>query len=229
MIANRRYAFPGLLAILGLLPLLAACPPMTSMGTARTVAPGDTQEWISLGAYRTTLVSGQPPGPVTRDEQWLPLFEAGLRFGIARGVDLGLRGGSGGGSIGPRFQLVRAETEDAGVDLLAEASLGWTGIYADHGGGVSGLFTGLALPFGVNLGGGSQALATPRIAVVSDSVLGNTVLSGGSLALALRLAGSAGRAWYLVPECAVAGVSGGPSSFDGPLIQCALGVLGPWR
>lgn len=50
MIANRRYAFPGLPAILGLLPLLTACPPMTSMGTARTVAPGDTQEWISLGA-----------------------------------------------------------------------------------------------------------------------------------------------------------------------------------
>ncbi len=229
MIADRRYAFTGLLVALGLSPLLAACPPLTTMGTARTVAPGDVQEWISLGAYRTTLVSGQAPGTVTRDQVWLPLVEAGLRFGVARGVDLGLRAGSGGGSVAPRFQLVRAETEDAGVDLLFEASLGWTGVYAEHGGGVSGLFTGLALPFGVNLGGGSQALATPRVAVVSDSVLGSTVLSGGSLALALRLAGSAGRAWYLVPECAVAGVSGGPRSFDGPLIQCALGVLGPWR
>lgn len=226
MIARRPGASCRLVA-LTLLPLLSACPPLTTMGTARAIPPGAFQSWVSVGAYHTTLVTGEPPDTVTRDEMWLPLLEVGARFGIAAGVDLGARAGTGGGSIFPRFQLVRAESEEAGVDLLLEPSVGWTSLAPETR--VSGLFVGLALPFGVNLGGGSQVVLTPRAAVVGDAVLGTTGLAGGSLALALRVGGGAGGGWYLIPECAVVGVGDGSASFAGPLVQCALGLAGPWR
>ncbi len=216
---------PAVLALLA----LAGCPAFTAMGPARTVGPGSSQTWVSAGAYRTILVSGTPPGPVDRSVEWLPLIETGLRLGLSDSVDLTLRAGTGGASIGPRIQLVRSAKEDSGVDLLLETSVGWTSLLAGSSDDrVSGACAGLALPLGVNLGGGSQVVATPRVAVVRDAVLGAATLAGGSLALVLRTGGPAGRPWYLVPECGVAKVSGDGLSFEGPVLQCALGLVGPW-
>ncbi|HSN92047.1 MAG TPA: hypothetical protein VLS93_12530 [Anaeromyxobacteraceae bacterium] len=210
-----------------LLPLLPACPSFTTMGPARTVPRGEAQSFVSGGAYRTTLISGEPPFE-TREETWLPLFEAGARLGLADRVDLELRAGTGGAAIGPRFQLARSPTDDAGVDLLVATELGFSGVALGDAGVVSGFTAGLALALGVNLGGGSQVVLGPRAAFMNDELVGRSTFLGGSLALVLALGGRTGRRWYLVPECAVAAVEGGTSaSFDGPVVQCALGLVGP--
>jgi len=219
---------PRRISLCALLVLAAGCPAFTSMGTARTLSPGSSQTWVSAGVYRTTLVSGTPPGTVERSEAWLPLVEAGLRFGLVDRLDLTLRAGTGGGALEPRIQLLRSATVDSGVDLLLVPSIGWTSLFATNRDDVvSGVAGGLALPIGLNLGDGSQLVATPRISWVSDALLGGTMLAGGSLGLVLHVGGDASRPWYVIPECGVAGVSGGGRSFDGPVVQCALGLAGP--
>lgn len=208
--------------------LLGGCPSLLTTSRARTVPPGTSQGWVALGAYRTVLVS-ETTGGSERTREWMPLLDAGARFGLADGIDLGGRLGLGGASLGARFQLLRSPSPDSGIDLLLEPSLGVTGVLPSARGGiVSGGYAALALPLGLNLGGGSQLVLTPRIAVGSDSYLGSYAMPGGSLALALPVAGSPERPWLLVPECGTATVQGGDGSFAGPSLQCALGLAGPW-
>jgi len=212
---------------LGLL-LLGGCPSLLTTSRARTVPPGASQGWIALGAYRTVLVSDTTDGG-ERTREWMPLLDAGARLGLTDGVDLGGRLGLGGASLGPRFQLLRSASPDSGIDLLLDLSVGVTGVLPSAQGGiVSGGYAALALPFGLNLGGGSQLVLTPRIALVSDRALGSYAMPGGSVALALPVAGSPERPWLLIPECGSAAVQGGDGSFGGPSLQCALGLAGPW-
>ena len=215
------------LALAWLLPLAAGCPAFTTMGPARTVPAGSTQAWLSLGAYQTTLVTGTAPGPVERSREWLPLFEGGARFGLADRWDLTFRGGTGGASIAPRLQLGRSPDPNTGLDFLLEGSVGYTSLLAgSRDDVVSGVTFGAALPVGWNLGAGHQLVATPRIAWMANGVLGGAVLSGGSLPMVLLLTTGARGPWYLVPECGVASVSGG-NAFEGPVVQCVLGLIGP--
>jgi hypothetical protein len=214
------------LALLALLQV--GCPSLLTMGPARTVAPGSSESYLAAGAYRTVLVTGT--NPTERTTEWMPLFDAGLRVGLNERMDLGARIGLGGGSIGPRVQLVRASSTDAGVDLLIEPSFGVTGVLPGaHGGIVTGTYVALALPFGVNLGRGSQLVLTPRFARVFDRFVGDVNMPGGSVALVLRVAGSDSQPWFIIPECGAAAVRGLGRSFDGPALQCALGLAGPWR
>ncbi|MBI5066695.1 MAG: hypothetical protein HZB56_00535 [Deltaproteobacteria bacterium] len=206
----------------------AGCPSLHTMGPARTVPVGERQTYLAVGAYRTVLVSSSTAGD-ERTREWLPLLDAGVRFGLSERADLGMRLGLGGASIGPRFQVARSDTQDSGIDVLLEPSLGLTGALPSARGGVlTGVYLGLALPVGINLGGGSQLVLTPRAAAVADDLLGHYGLAGGSVALVLRIGGSDARPWFLVPECASAAVRGGVTSFGGPNVQCALGLLGPW-
>lgn len=206
----------------------AGCPSLLTMGPARTVPVGERQSYLAMGAYRTVLVSRSTAGD-ERSREWLPLFDAGVRFGLTERADLGIRLGLGAMSIGPRFQVARSETPDAGIDVLVEPTLGLTGaLPTERGGILTGVYVGLGLPVGINLGGGSQLVLTPRAAAVADEMLGRYALAGGSVALVLRIAGSDARPWLLVPECAGAAVQGGGSSFGGPNVQCALGLVGPW-
>jgi hypothetical protein len=203
--------------------LLAGCPTLLTMGPARTLPKGESDAWAAVGAYRTVLVTGN----AERSAEWMPLLDTGARVGLGDSADMAFRIGLGGGSIGPRFQIVRS---DGSVDVLFEPSLGVTGLVPGANGGiVSGLYLGLALPVGVHLGGGSQLVLTPRVALVRDDVLGRVAMPGGSLALVLRIAGSDARPWFLIPECGSAAVTGSGRSFDGPNVQCALGLAGPWR
>lgn len=208
--------------------LLAGCPSLLTASRARTVRPGTTEGWLALGAYRTVLVGDTTEGAERRRE-WMPLLDAGVRVGLTEHIDLGGRLGLGGASLAVRFQLLRSASPDTGIDLLLEPSLGATGVLPSARGGVlSGGYAALALPVGVNLGGGSQLVLAPRIAAVSDDFLGTYALPGGSLALALAIAGSPERPWLLIPECGSATVRGGDGSFGGPILQCALGLSGPW-
>jgi hypothetical protein len=193
------------------------------------VPPGETQATLALGAYRTVLVS-ESTGGVERDGQWMPLFDGGVRHGLSDGADLGFRIGLGGVSLGPHFQLLRSASIERGVDVLLEPTLGATGVLpTGHGGFVSGGYLSLAVAVGINLGQGNQLVLTPRFAAVTDRYLGRYLLPGGSAALAVRVAGTDARPWFVIPECGTAPVVGGSaSSFDGPVVQCALGVAGPY-
>lgn len=209
------------------LPLLAGCPAFTSMGPARTVPRGESHRWASLGAYRTVLVTSNPPAPDERSEVWLPLLEVGVRFGLSESADLTLRAGTGGASIAPRFQLRRSPDPESGVDVLVEPSVGFTGLLAgSQHDVVTGVSVGLALPVGVNLGSGHQLVLTPRAAGMTGSALGGGLLAGGSAGFVLRIADGARGPWYLVPECGLAHVQGG-RDWGGPMVQCALGLAGP--
>jgi len=207
---------------------LVGCPSLLTMGPARTVAKGEQQAYVALGAYRTVLVSSSTSGD-ERTREWMPLLEAGSRFGLSDRADLGLRVGLGGLSIGPRLQVARSDAPDTGVDVLLEPTLGLTGALPGARGGIfTGGYGALALAVGLNLGRASQLVLTPRIAAVGDDFLGRYLLPGGSVALVLRIAGSDDRPWFLVPECGTAAVTGGARSFGGPNVQCALGLAGPW-
>lgn len=220
---------PSARAALALLALwLAGCPSLIGMGRARTVPRGEKEEWIALGAYRTVLVTNGTGGQ-ERSAEWVPLVEGGTRIGLADRADFGVRFGLGALSLGPRFQLVRSDSPDSGVDVLIEPTVGVTGAFpSEHDGVVTGVYGALALPVGLNLGRGSQLVLTPRLALVSDRALGAYSLPGGSAALVLRVAGTDDRPWFLVPECGVAAVAGDQRGFAGPHLQCALGVAGPW-
>jgi hypothetical protein len=224
MRVSARLAGPALAALL----LLAGCPSLTVMGPARTVPKGDVHGFFALGAYRTTLVSTTSSG-TERTVLDLPLFEFGARFGVTEQVDLGLRGGFGFAAVVPRFQLLRSASPDSGIDLLLETSLGLSGLArSSKDTGSQGGFGGLALALGINLGHGHQLVLAPRATYLSEKSQGSVMLLGGSLGLPLRVAGTDERPWYLVPECGSANVSGQPQDFKGPLLQCALGLLGPW-
>jgi hypothetical protein len=220
---------PRAAAALALLSvLLTGCPSLLTMGPARTVPRGSTQEWIALGAYRTVLVSRSTSGD-ERSTEWMPLVDAGARYGLTDRIDLGVRAGLGGLSVGPRFQLLRSPSTDTGVDLLLEPSVGVTGaLPTERGGIVTGVYGALALPLGLNLGRGSQLVLTPRLALVADDVLGHYAMPGGSAALVFRVGGGDDRPWFLIPECGTAAVRGSFRAFDGPILQCALGLAGPW-
>lgn len=213
----------------GALLLLPGCPSLLTTGPARTVPRGELQETIALGAYRTVLVSESTAG-VERSGEWMPLVDAGVRYGLSDGADLGLRLGLGGASVGPHFQLVRSASIERGIDVLLEPTLGVTGVLPSaRGGVVTGGYLSLALAVGINLGHGNQLVLTPRLAGVTDHFLGRYLLPGGAAALAIRVAGTDDRPWFVIPECGTAPVVGGSgSSFDGPLVQCALGLSGPF-
>lgn len=216
---------PTALALYAL--LLGGCPSLLTTSRARTVPPGQSEGWLALGAYKTVLVD-EGAGPTERTRQWMPLLDAGARVGLGDRVDLGFRLGLGGASLGPRFQLHRSASPDSGLDLLLEPTLGVTGVLPSERGGIaSGGYAALALPLGLNLGGGAQLVLTPRIAAVSDSFLGRYTLPGGSVALAIPVAGTPERPWLLIPECGLAAVRGGDGSFGGPNVQCALGLAMP--
>lgn len=205
------------------LVLLAGCPSLLTMGPARTVPPGKAQEFVSAGAYRATLVSGTPPEPVDRSVEWIPFAEAGVRFGLGESVDLSIRAGTGGGSIGPRIQVLRSASQDSGVDVLVDPSIGWTGFFpGDREGVVTGMTVSLALPVGWNIGGGSQLVLSPRVALVNDRAVGPDAMAGASLGLVLAL-GTGPGSWLLSPECALAS----SRRTGDPVLQCGLGLFWP--
>ncbi len=207
--------------------LLGGCPTLLTTSRARTAPPGTTEAWVAVGAYRTVLVNGTSSG-TERSLQWMPLFDFGARIGLGERSDLSLRLGLGGASVGPRFQLHRSASPDAGIDILVEPSLGVTGVLpSERGGIVSGGYAALALPVGFNLGDGAQLVLTPRVALVSDRYLGRYAMPGGSVALAIPVGGTREHPWLLVPECGLADLRGGDGSFGGPNLQCGLGLAWP--
>lgn len=212
---------PHALAALAAASLLAGCPSLTTVGPARTVGRGQVRAWMQLGAYGATVETESTAG-VEREKLWSPQLDAGVSIGVSEAVDVSARAWLGGGSLSARLQLLRSASIDSGVDVAVEPAFGYTAIALDER--VSGVFGGLSMPVGLNVGSGSQIVAAPRIYWMHDRVMGNATLAGGSLGLAIRLPSSSGAERYVVPECGVVAPLGGPTGeFAGPLTQCGVG------
>jgi hypothetical protein len=151
-----------------------------------------------------------------------PLVEGGVRYGLTDRVDLDARVGSFGASAGPRIQLVRAPTSDAGVDVALAPALAYT--LPDK--------PSIELPVlvGWNLRGRHQIVASARLVYQVHDEMGVGAIgfayAGGSLGVVWQVA----RKVALVPEVAALAQLYAPAGFTSELpnavgIQAGVGVL----
>jgi len=182
------------LAILGAF-VLAGCPSLTTMGTARTIERDTTQTWVAAEAVG---VSFEADGDTVSGT--FPQFEFGFRRGITDGFELGGRLFLLGAELDGKVQLVRSESQDSGIDIAIAPGVGWFGVnVADtRFNVVSGYLT---IPVGINLPGGSQLVLGPK------GIYQRWMLNAGSSDI-LFVGGSVGFAWklgtmYILPEIAV--------------------------
>jgi hypothetical protein len=211
------------LAALAVLPLLAGCPSLTMTSSARTLRSGEVEQAGAIGLQGGPVATG--PSPTDTEQGLMLIFDYAARFGLGENLDLELRVSlPSAGSIGPRFQILRAPEEKPGIDILLTPSLGFAIAAPVTGDWKLGTVLALALPVGVEFGGGNSLVLAPRIAEMFSGY-GNATMAGGSIALVVRVAGDSQDGWYIIPECGFAGVSADPSlAIRGPRAQCGLGL-----
>lgn len=217
------------LAILGA-ALLGGCASFSTMSTARTTPRDTTQVWIAPELVGMTFDTGSPP---ERQALSVPQFEFGVRRGITDDVELGAKLWLLGAAFESKFQVVRSETQDSGVDVAIAPSVGWLGFNSGDGGGNFNVVTGyLNVPVGINVPGGSQLVLTPK--AIYQRYMASGSGSSGSAGL-LFLGGSVGYAWklgtmYILPELSVMQPVVNPAStdvirYDGVVFQGGVGFL----
>jgi hypothetical protein len=216
------------LAILGAM-FLGGCASFSTMSTARTVARDSTQVWIAPEFVGMTIDTGGTAGMETIS---VPQFELGFRRGITDGVELGGKLWLLGAAFESKFQLVRSETENSGIDIALAPSIGWLGFNNGSGDGFNVITGYLNLPIGLNVPGGSQFVLTPK--GIYQRYIAKGSGSTGSVDI-FFVGGSAGFAWklgtmYVLPEISVMkpaaqGKTGGAIYYDGVVFQGGIGLL----
>ena len=215
------------LAILGA-ALLGGCASFSTMSTARTMPRDQTQVWVAPEFVGMTFDAGDPPD---RQSISVPQFELGFRRAITDDVELGGKLWLLGAAIEGKFQLLRAPTQDGGIDVAFAPAVGWLGFNSgDAQFNVVTLY--LNLPVGLNAPGGSQLVLTPKAIYQRYMSSGD---GGGGSADLLFVGGSVGYAWklgtmYVLPEISVMQPIINPSSadviqYDGVVFQGGLGLL----
>jgi hypothetical protein len=215
------------LAILAAM-ILAGCPSFTTMGTARTVPRDVTQTWIAPGFVGMTIDTGGTSG---QEAFSLPQFELGFRRGITDGVELGGRLWLLGAAFESKFQLVRAETENSGIDIALAPAVGWLGFNTGDGDGFNVITGYLSVPIGINVPGGSQFVLTPK--AIYQRYIAKAAGDTGSVGV--FFGGSAGFAWklgsmFILPEISIMqpaaqGNAGDAIYYDGVVFQGGVGLL----
>lgn len=216
------------LAILGA-ALLGGCASFSTMSTARTVPRDTTQMWVAPEIVGMTFDTGSPP---ERQSFSVPQFELGFRRGVTDDVELGAKLWLLGAALESKVQVVRAESQDSGIDVAIAPSVGWLGFNSGDGGGNFNVLTGyLSIPIGFNVPGGSQLVVTPKAIYQRYMASGD---GGGSAGL-MFLGGSLGYAWklgtmYVLPEISLMQPVINPSTsevirYDGFVFQGGLGFL----
>ncbi|HEX9289586.1 MAG TPA: hypothetical protein VF904_08685 [Anaeromyxobacteraceae bacterium] len=226
---------------------VTGCATFRSMGTARTVERGELQVFAAANRSRTVIASPSGTGAANTTPTFAQL-EAGFRYGVTDGIEVG---GSvwvlGAGAQG-KLQLVRSPSPDTGVDVALAWATGLGG--GSFPGGIDGdgvitwvstriISAEAAVPVGFNVGGGSQLVVTTRLvhhwyAVKVDgaaSTTSNVLFAGGSLAFAWKVAESV----TVLPEVMVLDPVSGPARgidrvrYDGVVVQGGVGILfTPW-
>ncbi|MGB8932178.1 MAG: hypothetical protein WCC48_13120 [Anaeromyxobacteraceae bacterium] len=218
------------LATLGAALLAGGCASFSTMSTARTVGLDATQVWVAPEVVGVTFDTGSPPD---RQSFSIPQLEVGVRRGVTEDFELGAKLWLLGTALEGKFQVVRSETQDAGVDVAIAPSIGWLGFNAGAGGGNFNVVTGyLSVPIGLNVPGGSQLVLTPK--AIYQRYMASDSGGSGSAGL-LFLGGSVGYAWrlgtmYVLPEISVMQPVVNPATsdvikFDGVVFQGGLGFL----
>jgi hypothetical protein len=209
---------------------LAGCASFSTMSTARTVERDQTQMWIAPEFVGMTIDTG------TSNQQAIavPQFEFGFRRGITDGAEIGAKLWLLGAAIESKFQLVRAATQDAGIDVAIAPGIGWLGFNSK--GDDFNVVTGyLSLPVGINIPGGSQLVLTPKGIYQRYMARGpNSGGSSGDVTL-MFVGGSAGFAWklgtsYILPELSIMkpvlqGSQGDAIYYKGVVFQGGIGLL----
>ncbi|HSM91422.1 MAG TPA: hypothetical protein VLT47_00970 [Anaeromyxobacteraceae bacterium] len=216
------------LAILGA-ALLGGCASFSTMSTARTTPRDTTQVWLAPEIAGLTFDTGTPPD---RQAITLPQLEFGVRRGITDDLEVGAKVWLLGAAMEGKLQVLRAPTQDGGVDVAIAPSIGWLGFNTGDGGSFNVVTGYLSVPVGVNVPGGSQLVLTPK--AIYQQYLSSGGGESGSASL-LFLGGSVGYAWkvgtmYVLPELSMMRPVINPATsdvikYDGVVFQGGLGFL----
>jgi hypothetical protein len=214
------------LAILGAV-LLGGCASFSTMSTARTVKRDTTQTWVAPEFVGMTIDTGSGDEAIS-----VPQFELGFRRGVTDSVELGGKLWLLGAALESKFQLLRSESQDRGIDVALAPSVGWLGFNSGDGDGFNVVTGYLSLPVGLNLPGGSQLVLTPK------AIYQRYIAKGGGSTDSVGVffvGGSAGFAWklgemYILPEISIMqpaaqGQAGDAIFYDGVVFQGGIGML----
>lgn len=217
-------------ALLPVLALLAGCPSVSSLTTARTITPGKFQLTVAPGFEGFSVTS-----KATKDNAavGVPAIEFGGRYGFSEAMDVGFKAGMGGIGGDLKYQFVRSPTSDSGLDLALDP-----GLATNFG----SLVLSVPLLVGFNFSGHQLVLGPKLIdqlwfasAVASDgsgssSASVNVLYAGASVGLSLKLSD----AFRVMPEVSIGypiadsvGNGAGPDNeyFGMMLFQVQLGLM----
>jgi hypothetical protein len=204
-----------------LLLVIAGCYSFPTMGRARIVDPKQVEAWAAVEALIIATPGGakQQSGASER-----PVVEAGIRYGLTGSVELDAHISSFAISAGTRIQLLRAPSDETGVDIALAPALAFT--VPDK--------PAVELPVlvGFNLSGRNQIVAAARVVFQQHYGVGgvsgpiNFAYAGGSVGFVWQIA----RHVALLPEVAVLTQIYSDPGFTSELpnaigIQAGFGVL----
>jgi hypothetical protein len=217
------------LAMAGALLLGGGCASFSTMSTARTVPPDTTQTWVAPEFVGMTIDTGSGYG---NEAISVPQLEIGFRRGVTETAEVGAKLWLLGAALESKFQLVRSPSEEAGIDVAIAPSIGWLGFNSGEGDGFNVVTGYLSLPVGINVGGGSQLVLTPK--AIYQRYIAKSGTDTGSVGI-LFIGGSAGFALnlgntYVLPEISVMqpiiqGDAGESMYYDGVVFQGGVGLL----
>lgn len=162
--------------------LSSGCMSFSTLGRARTLPEGSWEVWAAPEAYVVAHEDGASVRPTAR---------AGVRYGLARDVEIDVDVGPLSVAVSTRIQLVRGTGR--GVDLALQPMLSWAG--PDKGA------VAVVALLGVNFDA-HQLVIAPRLAyqmrvgVGGEPVPVSFLYAGASVGLALRI----DRVVTLLPE-----------------------------
>lgn len=227
--------------LLGLVPalvLLAGCPSFSTMGTARTLPKGKTQFHVGMGGQQLRDWSVESSG--TLETITLPAFEFGVSHAVTDRAEVGGKIWFMGAELNSKFQLLRSEAPTSGIDLALGPGVSFYPLSGENNAGQtrSGgvVFAHLPLLVGINIGGGSQLVITPRL---SNTFAWASAAGSSSTASIFWAGGSLGVAWkvtegfFVLPELSMTypvGTTRGLQAttdlaFQGVIVQAQLGML----
>jgi hypothetical protein len=189
------------LVALLVLAMETGCVSFHALTSARTLPAGESELLVAPVVTLMPVGIGQASGPMPA-----PNVEVGLRHGLSDSYELGGKVWLLGAQLDGKLQLLRAD--DTGLSVSLGHSLSYIG-----GGGSPKLALHLPLYFGFVLPGGHELVFAPRVAYAVEttpipappghppgsSYLGDQVLAGGALGVALRM----GPRFRLMPEAQV--------------------------
>jgi hypothetical protein len=207
--------------------VVAGCPSATTMGLAKTLDQGRVQGYVAPGFAAAAVVgAGASVGGA------FPDIEAGIRYGVTDGAEIGARLGLSGLTLEGKFALARNPTFDSGIDLSLNPGIGF---FAGGTTGASASVFNISLPLlvGFNMSG-NQLVLGPKLVDQLWLVTGGTanfLYAGLSVGYGIKVSPS----FRLLPEisaifpvltsAAAGGVGGSITGFGAVIFQGGIGFM----